>query len=124
MWVGKQSCSRETFFEIEQHTGFGKDFTSLQFLVSQKRKVLSEPAMQPVTICPQREMAAIMLLQDKHRLWYIIYGRLQLHSTHAYIQTALYIMPVHAFDIHLLRSRLVVICIFLCLFSILLSSLQ
>ncbi len=33
--------------------------------------------------------------------------------------------PVHALDIHLLvRSRLAVICIFLCLFSVLLSSLQ
>lgn len=81
--------------------------------------------MQPITRCTQRGMAAMILLQDKYRSWYIIFGKVQIHNTHAHSETALNITPAHALDIHLLvRSRLAVICIFFCLFSVLLSSLQ
>ena len=66
----------------------------------------------------------MMLLQDKHRfstLSLANYG----YPAHARSETALFIMHVHAWDIHLLvRSCLAVIGIFLCLFSVFLSSLQ
>ena len=64
MWVGKQSCSRESKFEaVEQQTDLLKvlKLTMLTFQTKQRRE-LSKLAMQPIARCTQRRIAAVMLL--------------------------------------------------------------